>query len=421
VLRIGAILITLVLFVVAAAVYARSPVTTSSDSRWTLHTAMSIAHGQGGDLSAYRNALERDKFYAIEYPDGRPRTQYPIGPMLLVLPAAVIADWVSPSFSQSLQAGGWDNIEKLFASIVGGGAAVVFFWLIHGQFGRLWIAGLSTFIFAFCTSMWSTATRALWQHGPLVLMLLLAMLLMQRAARRRELVQYVSLPLAFALLIRPTASIPIAVITVYIAIFYRRWLVRYFLWAALIAVPWLAYNYTIYGSLVPNYYTGVYAGERDFLQGLLANLVSPSRGLLIFSPILLLSISGFVLAIRQRDERLLYFAYGLIVVLMMTVIAGAPAWWAGHSFGPRFTTDLLPFLAFFMAFNFDWLATLGRHTRQIFICVTAVLAVISFLIHWQGATRFETMLWNIVPENIDQHPDRAWDWRDPQFLRGIRR
>jgi len=46
---------------------------------------------------------------------------------------------------------------------------------------------------------------------------------------------------------------------------------------------------------------------------------------------------------------------------------------------------------------------------------TFVLADASFLLHSQGATRRETLDWNTIPNNIDENPSRAWDWRDPQF------
>jgi hypothetical protein len=26
-------------------------------------------------------------------------------------------------------------------------------------------------------------------------------------------------------------------------------------------------------------------------------------------------------------------------------------------------------------------------------------------------------LWNAIPNNIDQHPERLWDWTDLQFMR----
>jgi hypothetical protein len=30
-----------------------------------------------------------------------------------------------------------------------------------------------------------------------------------------------------------------------------------------------------------------------------------------------------------------------------------------------------------------------------------------------------TWIWNSHPNNIDHHPDRIWQWKDPQFLRGV--
>jgi hypothetical protein len=47
----------------------------------------------------------------------------------------------------------------------------------------------------------------------------------------------------------------------------------------------------------------------------------------------------------------------------------------------------------------------------------AVLAAWSFLVHFNGATNPRTFAWNHQPVNVDEHPERLWDWRDPQFLR----
>ena len=418
--RRNAVLVTLGVFCIAFAAYALSPVKTSYDSRWVLHTAMSIAHGKGGDLSDYNDTLDRSKFYATRHMGGRPYNLFPVGPPLLVMPAVIVWDRIDPSFSSRLHNGGWEGPEKFLASVIGAAAVAVFFWLIFGQFGHLYVAAGSAFIFAFCTSMWSTATRALWQHGPLVLMLLIAMLLLQRAQRRPALIQYVSLPLAFAFITRPTAAIPVAFISAYVAIYFRKWIVKYLAWSALIAIPWLAYNYSIYQSLFPDYFN-TYAGERDFWQGLLGNLVSPSRGLLIFSPILILSISGFVLAMRERESRPLYLAYGAIVVLMIMVMAGAPMWWGGHSYGPRFTTDILPFVAFFMSFTLMYFSGLGHRARNAFLGITVVLVLVSFAMHYRGATSSSALDWNVIPNNVDSNLHRFWDWRDPQFLRNVLR
>jgi hypothetical protein len=406
------------LFLLAFAGYALSPVKTSFDSRVSLHTAMSIAYGEGGDLTNYTAQMPPGGEYVIQHVNGRAYNRYPIGASLLAIPGVVVASIVSPAFLDRLREGKTDRFEMMVASAVGAAAVVIFFWLILSKFQSGVIAAGSTFVFAFCTSMWSTATRGLWGHGPLVLMLVIAMLLLERSRERPDLTQYVGLPLAFAFLSRPTAIVPIVVITGYILLFRTRWLVRYVCWAAVIAVPWMAYNIFAYTRPVPAYYRlGLGAGEFSRWEGFLGNLISPSRGLLVYSPILILSVTGFLIAIRDRDQRPLNATYGLIIILMFVTIAAAPMWWAGHSFGPRFTTDVIPLLVYFTSFNFVVFSRLYYSARVAAITAAVLLSMTSFAMHAQGALRQATLNWNVVPDNIDHNPSRAWDWRDPQFAR----
>jgi hypothetical protein len=416
--RFGTPILSVALFAFLLAVFAASPVITSTDSRWSIHTAMSFAKGHGGDLTEYLPIIAKQKFYSIEYPDGRPRTRYPIGTALLAMPAVVVIAWLRPQWAEGLPNGVPVRTEQFIASIVGAAAGVVFYWVILSQFQTQAIALASTAIFSFCTSIWSTATRALWQHGPLVLMLVIAMLLLVRARKRPELIQYVALPLAMAYLIRPTAIVSITVLSTYVLLFYRAWLVRYMCWAMLVAIPWIAYNFTIYHRPVPPYYhREAFSVFTRFVEGLLGNLFSPSRGLFVFSPVLLFALSGFVLALRDREQRPLNLAYGAIIVGNTIIIGAASRWWGGHSFGPRFMTDIIPFLVYFTAFNFRLPETIRPRTQIAVSAVVAVLALVSLTIHAQGALRYATWQWNIAPRNIDQDPARAWDWRDPQFAR----
>lgn len=252
-----------------------------------------------------------------------------------------MSSWVRPHFAEQLRTHLPFRTEQLIASIIGAAAAVIFFWLVLSQFQSLAIALASTFIFALCTSVWSTATRWLWQHDPLVLMLVIAMLLLERARRRPELIH---LPLAMGYLIRPTAIAPVAVLSTYVLVCHR--LVR----------------------------------------------------------------KGFMLALRDRQQRTLNIAY-----------CASSMWWGGHSLGPRFTTDIVPFLTYFTAFNFRLPATFSRSAQTAISACIAVLAVVSLLIHSQGARRVETWRWNVIPNNIDRNTSRAWDWSDPQFARAYNR
>ena len=411
-------LLSLALFAFLLAVFAASPVITSTDSRWAIHTAMSFAKGHGGDLTDYLPIVAQQGFYSIEYPDGRPRTRYPIGTALIAMPAVVVIAWLRPQWAAGLPYAIPAKTEQFIASIVGAAAGVVFYWVILSQFQSQAIALASTAIFSFCTSIWSTATRALWQHGPLVLMLAIAMLLLARARRRPELIQYVALPLAMAYLVRPIAIISIVVLSTYVLLFYRAWFVRYMCWSMLVAIPWITYNFTIYHHAVPAYYhSEAFSQSTRFGEGLLGNLLSPSRGLFVFSPVLLFALSGFALAMRDREQRPLNLAYGAIIVGNTIVVGAASRWWGGHTFGPRFMTDVIPFLVYFTAFNFRLPETFRPRTQTAVSAAVAVLALVSLTIHAHGALRYATWQWNIAPTNIDDDPSRAWDWRDPQFAR----
>src|SRR5271168_3964189 len=94
---------SLLLFALMLAIFATSPVTTPTDSRWSVHTAMSFANGHWGDLTQYLPIIEKHEFKSIEFPDGRPRTRYPMGPSLLAMPIVAVMAWLRPEWAAGLQ------------------------------------------------------------------------------------------------------------------------------------------------------------------------------------------------------------------------------------------------------------------------------------------------------------------------------
>jgi hypothetical protein len=415
----GRAALSFAIFAVLLAIYAFSTVRTSYDSRWSLHTAMSLLRGHGGDLSEYMPTLKEHEFYQIEYPDGRPRTYFPIGVSILAAPAVAIAWWAHPALFEELQQHVPDGLEKVVASIIGAIAGVVFFWLLFSQFEQLWTALAGTLIFALGTSMWSTATRALWQHGPLVLMFTITILLLVRARRRPALVQYAGLALAMAFIIRPTAAVAIVVLSTYVLVFQRAWFWRYLGWAAVAAVPWIAFNYSIYGELLPPYYAASrLAEESSFIEGLLGVLFSPSRGLLPTTPVMVFAVTGFALSLREPKQRPLHIAFATIVVGITGIVASWPDWAGGAAFGPRMMTDVVPFLVYFVMFNFHLPATASRRAQTWLSAIVMFFATAGILIHAQGAVRSGPAYWNVYPTPLERDRGRLWDWRDPQFLRG---
>jgi len=413
--------LSLCLFALLSTIFAVSPIRLPTDSRWSVHTALSFARGHGGDLTEFLPIIEKEKFYAIEARDGHVRSRYPIGTSLLVAPAVGLIAVASPAWAEELHTTIPARTEQMLASLIGAMTCVVFFWAVFQSFRSVPVALFSALILGLSTSVWSTATRALWQHGPLILMLSIAMLLLIRAREKPAIVQFASLPLIAGYVIRPTGIVPLGILSLYVLLYYRAWVPRYVAWALLISIPWVLYNFSIYGTPLSPYYVGeAFTSQTHFAEGLLGNLFSPSRGLFVYSPVLLFAVSGFVIALLSEERRPFVVALASIVVAHMIIVGSASMWWAGHSFGPRFTTDILPILVYFTAFNFRLPESLPRRLQHLVSSLIVVLAVVSALIHAQGAIRYGTWQWNYMPDSIDDHPSRAWDWTDPQFARKLR-
>lgn len=413
--------LSLCLFAFLSTIFAASPIRLPTDSRWSVHTALSFARGHGGDLTEFLPIIEREKFYAIESPDGRVRSRYPIGTSLLVAPAVGLIAVARPAWAEDLRTKIPARTEQMLASLIGAMTCVVFFWVVFQSFRSVPVALFSALMLGLSTAVWSTATRALWQHGPLILMLSIAMLLLLEGRKRPAVVQFVSLPLIAGYVIRPTGIVPLGILSLYVLLYYRAFVPKYVAWSLLIVVPWTLYNFSIYGMPLSPYYFGeAFTSQTHFLEGLLGNLFSPSRGLFVFSPVLLFAVSGFVIALRSGEERPLVIALASIVVGQLIIVGSASMWWAGHSFGPRFTTDILPIVVYFTAFNFRLPESLPRRLQYPVSSLIVVLAAVSALIHAQGAIRYGTWQWNYMPDSIDDHPSRAWDWTDAQFVRKFR-
>ena len=56
------------------------------------------------------------------------------------------------------------------------------------------------------------------------------------------------------------------------------------------------------------------------------------------------------------------------------------------------------------------------YLSKMFSSVVA-LALVGLAMHLRGGWTPAVYRWNVVPVNIDQHPERNWDWSDPPFLR----
>lgn len=404
-------------------VYVASPVITSIDSFWTIQTALSIIHKGNAKVDDFM--VMREQYdNRLDEVDGNLYNRYPIAVSVMAVPFVWAAELVKPDLYVSMQTHPRRaddfalSLEMWIASFYTALAALLIFFIARFQLTRPF-ALVAALVFAFATSAWTTASRALWQHGPSMLMLALVLYILLCARDRPRLIVLAAVPLAISFWIRPTNSIAVIAFSIYVLKYYRQYLTGYFITGLIVTLPFVWYDLTLYHALLPEYFNSARLGNTPFFwEALAGNLVSPARGLFIFSPVLLFAVVGAWEHWRTKRWSGLDTALLAIIAGHWLMISSYPHWWAGASFGPRYMSDILPFFMYFFIYALKWLGQAKRARKLVASTALLLLLVTSVAIEWNGAVHFAAYAWNWNPVNVDDYKARLWDWGDPQFLRG---
>jgi hypothetical protein len=423
-----------------------SPVGTSFDSRWTVYIGESLWQHGDTNLDEYAQQIRKSDFYGVECvgPDGHARqggpiaceghwyNSYPIGGPFLTAPLVIAAVGVikllQPVLShvhvpqpviEGFLHGDYDAghplIEMEIASFLLAWATVVIYFIARRRLPEK-RAILLALLYAFATSAYSVAGRGLWQHSPSMLLLATIIYMLLRAEEKPWLAGWVGLPVALSYTVRPTDSLFVIVFTLFVAVRHRRYLPMYLAAALPVAAVFVGYNFSIYHKLLSPYYHSRLDGFEPwawplFREGLVGNLVSPGRGLFVYTPVFLFSIWSMIRGLwRTPLNRWLAV---LALAHWIAVSSYVACWWAGQCYGPRFLSDLTPvFVLFLIPYFADW-EKFSRPVRAIFV----LCALIGLFMHLRGGWSAAVYEWNVTPVSVDQHPGRNWDWKDPPFLR----
>ena len=139
-------------------------------------------------------------------------------------------------------------------------------------------------------------------------------------------------------------------------------------------------------------------------------LFSPSRGLLIFSPIVLIVLAAPLSALRDRPMAAWAICAAAVQLLLYSSYA---VWWGGFTYGPRYCLDLLPVLIPAAALGTSRILSASWPVRGV---AAAVLAW-SIVVAATGAFCYPNDGWNSDPVSVDRAHERLWDVRDSQILR----
>jgi hypothetical protein len=113
-----------------------------------------------------------------------------------------------------------------------------------------------------------------------------------------------------------------------------------------------------------------------------------------------------------------------VIVAHLLVVSGFVPWFGGWCYGPRYSTGIVPWFALLgalaIATRLRWSgqhpAAESRRRWRAEFAVGAALLIISIGCNGIGGVWQSSLLWNPLPINVDEKPERVWDWSDPQFL-----
>jgi hypothetical protein len=366
-----------------------------------------------------------------EAPNGHLEPFFPIGTALLATPvyAALyeignlrggFPEITAPAF-EPLRLRDEKRVANILAAL-----AVALFFLCAIRIAAIVPALAATAAFAFGTGMWTIGSQALWQHGSIALVTLAMIVsLLANEARRSTVLAFVAGVCAgFLPVIRPTGIAYSLAGFAFVRSQDARRSLPFVLGAIVGAVPGLAWNIGAFHSIGGAYTENLnsYAFSiGQVTQAMSGLLVSPNRGLAIFTPLVFIAAIGAIHAFRTDDShaRLLrYLTLASIATFVNYVFF--IRWEGGGTFGPRYLTDCAPTigLLFLYAIPAD-VRRFALRERAVVACA-GLLAFASIFVQFVGANGEPKTNWSGVPRDVSIFTERVWDWHDTQIGRDAR-
>lgn len=290
----------------------------------------------------------------------------------------------------------WQGGKSVAAALVAG-SAVLIYWIGLGitMPKRALLVALS---YGLGTSLWSMTSQSLWQQAPTVFLVSLSVLLLAHANHHPVLITAAGFATGMAAVCRPTAAILLLAFGMYFDKGWRK-LLRFVLGAAGPLMLLAFYNFWFFGNPLSFGQTQTAIGvalaktgvplvwQTPLWVGLPGLLVSPSRGLLVYSPFLIFALWGAVAA--WRSPHVWLRPVGVSFFALLFISARWFDWAGGHSFGYRILADLLPLLIVMLLTVVDRI-----YTDRRMLASYGVLLSISIAVQFLGVVAYDVGGWD---------------------------
>lgn len=342
--------------------------------------------------------------------NGRVVSIYSIVPGLLNVPVYAVADLFGVDI---------DARKELLSMITAAtisALSVMFLFLALGRFctTRLRAFGFAM-VYAFATCVWSVTSRGMWQHGPSLLFLTIAVWLIGRKDRPAP--GWGVFFLSLAVVNRPTNVVLVAPLAAFIYWSRPPDRLRVVLAGLIPQALRSAYVWFYWGSPFSLGQYNPIPQAANFggnpLTGLAGLLVSPSRGLFVFSPVFLFALAALPGVVRRRREDPIPLCLAAGALALALVDSRWTMWWGGHSFGYRLLIETLPSLTVLLAIAWERGIMVRPAARAAFILCLAWSVLVNFL----GA-RFQPSGFN---PRMEENRALLWSLKDGEIATSARK
>jgi hypothetical protein len=362
-----------------------------------------------------------EALYMFHEKDNHIYSIYPVGLPLLILPlyvpvvgGLVVSTWTD---EEIISLAG--TVEKLVASLIASLCGICLYLLLR-RFSNDNIAISLAVIYCFGTNTWTISSQALWQHGAGQLMIICTLLFLEKYVRKPTYNHLIisGLFAGFTIVIRPTNTLFLAASFLYFLLPRRDFKAAciYSIVPILMGIGFAYYNYDVFGDV-----RGFYASQwswfsTNLFEGVPGVLVSPGRGLFIYSPFLICVIYSLILRVQggRVVPPALWVTCVVFSILQLLLIAKFLMWWGGWNYGPRLLSEILPCLMVILA---EGMGAIRRQRPLAMLFVAAIL--LSVGTQAVGAFCYPRGQWDQIPVSVDKDPSRLWNWKDNPIVRSF--
>ena len=367
------------------------------------------------------------KYYLVESTTpGRYINIYGLGPALTALPVYAVMKCFVPDLGTHSQVV-WFTAREIAAALTA--LSAVFLYLaalaLTGRRNALVIA----LAYGLGTCVWSTSSQGLWQQTPTIFYLALGTCLFVRIERSPWFAAPCAMAWAAAVWCRPTSAIVVLCAGVWLLLRDRRAFAAYAVAGLPFALALVFFNYHFLGS---PFAFGQSESSRNIAismtgspslwqaplsEGLAGLLMSPSRGLFVYSPFLLLSIPGMV-RVWSTPKCAPLRPLAVAALLILCLESKFFCWWGGWSYGYRLVLDITVFLPLMLIPLMDALRR-GILIRGLF----AAALLWSVAVQIVGVTVYDQIGWNdrkaaIIVRNDQSEPVVVLEKSEAEAMRG---